>query len=51
MQRVTKKFVKGMLKGLEVIEVTSVPYELNKTYKEWNGKNSYKIIKIEPVKD
>lgn len=47
MKTVTKKFLNGNLKGLEITEKTSVPFELGKVYKEWSSKTKYKIIKIE----
>lgn len=46
MKTVYKLYLDGLLKDLVIREITSVEFELGKTYKECFGKDSYKIINI-----
>jgi len=42
--KITRLFIKGILKGLTYTEITTVNFKLNKTYKD------YKIISKEILK-
>jgi hypothetical protein len=49
MYKVTKLFLKGLLKGMKITEVTSVKFTVGKTYKACVGHSSYKIIECVAV--
>lgn len=44
MFRVTRLFLNGNLAGIEHTEVTSVRFEVGKTYTPCVGKGAYKIV-------
>jgi len=46
MYLVTKKFKTGILKGLTIVDRTSVLFEVGVTYKECVGSGSYLVTEI-----
>lgn len=48
---VTKQFVSGLLKGIEVTETTSVKFQVGKTYNAILGSSGYKVTKIVRLAD
>lgn len=47
MFKVTKVFLKGILKGLTIVETTSVKFTVGKTYKACIGSSVYKVTACE----
>lgn len=41
---VTKSFTKGLLKGITIVEETTVAFKVGKTYKACVGSSVYKVI-------
>ena len=50
MFKVTKRFTSGLLRGLEIEEVTSVKFEVGFKCKPWRyGPSGYEVVAVEKV--
>jgi hypothetical protein len=49
MYLVTKQFKTGILKGLTIVDKTSVLFEVGLTYKECVGSGSYLVTEVVPA--
>jgi len=47
MKQITKKYLEGNLKGIEITEKTYHGFEVDKIYTDCVTGNKYKIVKIE----
>jgi hypothetical protein len=46
--KITKKFIKGVLKGITITEVTPVKFEIGKVYGPKNG-SRFEIVNMKEV--
>ena len=49
MQRITKKFLDGILEGLTHTSITAHGFELNKVYSDCVTGNKYQIVDVQDV--